>query len=147
MLNDRELITRPYPHPYPYPHPHPHPWWYPYPRFNNARLILNSMEIQSFTHSNARVLWTLSWTGFRQIIPWFILTDFWCKHLFDLFWFKVQFYRSPSCRVALHAQLFETHLTLLSAIEINKLQLMQIIWNVVPYSHCTRSASLSTGNY
>ena len=93
-------------------------------------LILNSMEIQSFTHSNVRVLWTLSWTGFRQIIPWFNLTDFWYKHLFDLFWFKVQFYRSPSCRY------MYSYLTRLmwNINNLNRLQLMQIIWNVMLYS-------------
>ena len=37
--------------------------------------MLRRLEIHSFTHSNARVLITLSWTGFRQIIPCFILTD------------------------------------------------------------------------
>ena len=92
------------------------------------------MEIHSFTHSNIHVLLTLSWIGIRQIIRWFILTDFYTMWL-DIntyFGSKFSFYRSPSCHVALYAQLFDT--INVNYQQSNKLQVMQIIWNVMPYS-------------
>ena len=59
----------------------------------------------------------------------------WYQHLF---WFKVQFLSS---RVALHAQLFDTVMSNIS--NRNKLQLIQIIWNVMLYSqHFTFNSKL-----
>ena len=82
------------------------------------------MEIHSFSHSNVRVLLTLSWTGIRQIQ---ILTDFntmWLD-INTYFGSKFSFYQSPSCRVALYAQLFDT--INVNYQQSNKLQVMQII--------------------
>ena len=84
----------------------------------------------------------------RQIIRWFILTDFYTMWL-DIntyFGSKFSFYRSPSCRVALYAQLFDT--INVNYQQSNKLQVMQIIWNVMLYSqHFTFHWKLLVVNY
>ena len=46
---------------------------------------------------------------------------------------KFRFYRSPSCRVALHVQLFDA-LLMSNINNRNELQLIQIIWNAMFYS-------------
>ena len=46
---------------------------------------------------------------------------------------KFSFHRSPSCRVALHEQLFDT-VNVININNRNKLQLIQIIRNVMLYS-------------
>ena len=61
-------------------------WWQPKTQLSTRLLnfgvrmfvksAVTSLEIHSFTDSIARLLLTLSWTGFRQIIRRFILTDF-----------------------------------------------------------------------
>ena len=114
-------------------------------------LILNSLEnslFQSLQHSRALI--TLSWTGIRQIICWIILMDFYTiMYQLDIntyFGSKFSFYRSPSCRVALYAQLFDT--INVNYQQSNKLQVMQIIWNVMLYSqHFTFHWKLLVVNY
>ena len=112
-------------------------------------LILNSLGNSLFQSlQRLRALITLSWTGIRQIILWFILTDFntmWLD-INTYFGSKFSFYRSPSCRVALYAQLFDT--INVNYQQSNKLQVMQIIWNVMLYSqHFTFHWKLLVVNY
>ena len=67
----------------------------------------------------------------------------WYKHYFGS---KFSFYRSPSCRVALYARLFDT--INVNYQQSNKLQVMQIIWNVMLYSqHFTFHWKLLVVNY
>ena len=113
-------------------------------------LILNSLGNSLFQSLQClrALLITLSWTGIRQIIRWFILTDFntmWLD-INTYFGSKFSFYRSPSCRVALYAQLFDT--INVKYQQSNKLQVMQIIWNVMLYSqHFTFHWKLLVVNY
>ena len=72
-----------------------------------------------------KLLWlNISWTGFRQIIRWFILTDFYTI----VAWLHTLFFTYVSCCVS--------YLTLLMANIKNrkKLQLIQTIWDVMLYS-------------
>ena len=113
-------------------------------------LILNSLGNSLFQSlQRLRALITLSWTGIRQIILWFILTDFNTMWLYINTYFgsKFSFYRSPSCHVVFN---MHSYLTRLMSIinNQNKLQVMQIIWNVMLYSqHFTFHWKLLVVNY
>ena len=112
-------------------------------------LILNSLGNSLFLSlQRSRALNFIMDRYIRQIIRWFILTDFntmWLD-INTYFGSKFSFYRSPSCRVALYAQLFDT--INVKYQQSNKLQVMQIIWNVMLYSqHFTFHWKLLVVNY
>ena len=62
----------------------------------------------SISFAPALVLLTLSWTGFRQYADLFSRFFTQCSLINTYFGSNFSFYRSPSCRVASHALLFET---------------------------------------